>query len=61
MTVPVECHGVPLGHDLAGERGEALDLLADQEERGGGPPRRERLEDGRGPLGVGAVVASYST
>ena len=56
MPVPVERDLVTGLEDRAGQLGAPLDLLADEEEGGGGAVPGEQLEHGRRGLGMRAVV-----
>ncbi len=56
VTVAVEGHAVTLERHLTGQRRAAFHLLTDHEERGLVPRPREKLEHGRGPLGMRTVV-----
>ncbi len=56
VPVAVDADRVPRGDDLPGQRGPALDLLADEEERRAGAGGGERVEHGRRALRMRAVV-----
>ena len=58
--VPVAVDGdlVPRGHEICHERGPALDLLSDEEERGAHICALELLEHGRRSVGMRPVVIS---
>jgi hypothetical protein len=56
VALAVNPNGVTGGHDLRDERGAALHLLADEEERGRRSRAREDLEHRRRATRVGPIV-----